>query len=156
MTTSKTLNPGKNVILYTTTKTITNPIGDGRHNRAPWRSSLHKNSIPAGFVFGVAEDGSIEDRSRPFEVIGAEEAQALRDALLSVAGEPMKAVEPEVEETVEDVLAALPTNVNPTAEIIRALGIPPKQLRAMLLGSRGQEQAQSSSEDSASSQARAH
>ena len=128
----KNLNAGKNPVLFTTTKSITNPIGDGRHNRAPYRSDLEKNVIPAGFVFALDESGNIEDRSRPYAVIDAEKGAVLREALMSVASEPLQGPPPQVEESIEQVLATMPGK-DATALVLKALGLNGAQLRALLM-----------------------
>jgi hypothetical protein len=119
------------VMIYRTTRSIDNPIGDGRHDRAKWQTALRKSSIPAGFVFAVNEDGSIEDRNTTPDDrrVKASEAEPLRKALLAVAG-PALGGEVEHEETVEEVVESLPPGA--VAEILKALKISPKELRARL------------------------
>ena len=129
----KNLKPGHNPVLYCTTKAIENPVGDGRHNRAPYRSDLEKNTIPAGFVFALDEEGNIEDRSRPFEVVPAAKGALLREALMAVATEPLQGPPPAPEEeTVDAVLATLPASKDVTTLVLKALGLNGAQLRALL------------------------
>lgn len=132
----KNLSAGKNAVLYTLLETIDNPVGDGRHNRAPYRSDLEKNTIPRGFVFAVDEEGNIEDRSRPYHILRGKEAEALRDKLLATASAPLKGPPPVVEESIEDVLKTLPGK-DATAVVLKALGLNGPQLRQLLAEAQG-------------------
>lgn len=123
----------KNPVIYQTMRSVSNPIGDGRHNRSNTASPLTKNIIPAGFVFAINEDGSIEDRSKPVETCPANRKgiDALRQQLMSVATAPLQVVEPEVE-TVESIVAERP---DVAIDVLKRLGVTPAALRQLLSGS---------------------
>lgn len=119
-------------IVYQTTKAVENPIGDGRHNRAKWRSSLEKSEIPAGFVFAVTDDGDIEDRSKATATVTGEKATQLRTLLLSVATEPLAGslnpTQAVKQESIEEALSSL----GPDAALraLKKLGVTVADLKA--------------------------
>jgi len=124
----------KNVTIYVTTKAVRNPQGDGRHNRANWRSPLDKTEIPAGFVFALDDEGNIEDRSVPVATLSAKKGAALRAELLKVASAPLGTesdiiTEPE---TVADVLEGADSGA--VAQVMEALNLTPAELRRLLSG----------------------
>lgn len=120
----------KNPVIYQTMRSVSNPIGDGRHNRSNTASPLVKNVIPAGFVFAINEDGSIEDRSKPVETCPANRkgVDSLRQQLMSVATAPLQIVEPEVE-TIDSIVAERP---DVAVDVLKRLGVTPEKLRALL------------------------
>lgn len=122
-------------LIYQTMKSIENPIGDGRYNRSSERSPLEKNTIPAGFVFAIADDGSIEDRSRAVFTIpvARKGSSELAKKLAAVATAPLDPV-PEEEETFESVLASVPGGAEAAVSLVlKQLNISPKDLRARLM-----------------------
>lgn len=123
----------KNPVIYQTMRAIKNPIGDGRHNRSNTASALIKSVVPAGFVFALNEDGSIEDRSRAVDVCPANRKGApdLRAVLMAVATAPLQEVEPE-EESIESLVAERPDEA---ITILKRLGLTPEKIRAALAGS---------------------
>jgi hypothetical protein len=126
------IKPIGRVTIYQTIKPIENPMGDGRHNRAKWRSPLDQTRIPAGFIFGVDDEGNIYDHSTPTQVLQAKRkgTAELRQMLISVAGSTMEPVEPPPP-TIEDVIAEAPKDAVP--ELLKKLGMSPEQLREALL-----------------------
>lgn len=129
---NRTVNPVGKVVIYRTTRRVENPIGDGRHNRAQWRSELDKTTVAPGFIFGVDEAGNIFDYNTATHSIPSNRAADLRMAMLAVASPPL-AGDVEVEETVESVLASIPGGASEAVTgILNSLGISPKALRELL------------------------
>jgi hypothetical protein len=127
------VKPIGRVTFYQTIKPIDNPFGDGRHNRANWRSPLDQTRIPAGFIFGLDDEGNIFDHSQPAQVFQSKRkgSAELRSALLSVVGTTMEPVDPPPP-TIEDVLAEAPKAAIP--DLLKRLGMTPEQLRKALSG----------------------
>jgi hypothetical protein len=121
------------IVLYMTTKAIENPIGDGRHNRAAWRSPLDQTRVPAGFVFALDDEGNIEDRSKPVYQVASKRGKPLRERLMEVASAPLSSPTVVEEETVEDVLREA-GGERAIPEVLKALSVTPSQLRALLAG----------------------
>lgn len=120
--------------IYMTTRAISNPMGDGRSNRAEWRSYLDKTEIPAGFVFGIDERGNIEDRSKATHVVTAKKGSALRKLLLDNATAPLGSTVTEDDpddESTETILGTVPPQALPS--LIKALGLSPPELRRLLI-----------------------
>lgn len=118
------------VRFYRTSTEIDNPLGDGRHNRAQWRSYLDKNKIPAGWVFGVDEFGNVYDHSAALKVISKKEATALMPTLMAVAGEPVGGFP--TEDTIDTVLSTMdPATV--ARALIETLNLSAQDLRDLLL-----------------------
>lgn len=121
--------------IYMTTKTIKNPLGDGRHDKASWRSVFEQSTIPAGTVFGVTDDGTISDHSIPKFEIAARLAGSLRDLLLQNCtkplgfGEPPPPAEPA---TVKDAIAMFGGPEVVAEALCDALGIKPGDLRELM------------------------
>lgn len=120
-----------NVKIFRTTKSIANPVGDGRHNRAEWQTALKKTHIPAGFVFALNEDGSVEDRSRSVEEDRMKNRQ-LREALMAVAG-PELGGEIQDNVTIETVIAATPGGADQAvAALMNHFGLTASEFHSLL------------------------
>jgi hypothetical protein len=123
-------------MIYRTLKTIKNPVGDGRHDRASWQTPLKQSKIPAGFVFAISDDGTIRDLSvtDPDRTVTGAMAVELRKQIMAVAGPPLGGEVEEEAETVESVIAAV--GAEKAAQAIAAgLGLSPAELKTFLLAS---------------------
>jgi hypothetical protein len=120
-------------LIYRTLKSIDNPVGDGRHNRADWQSSLLKSRIPAGFTFAITDDGTIRDLSYspPERVLSGDRAAELRKHLIAVAGPPLQG-DVEEEETLETVIEAHGGDKEAMLAMCKALNLTPGQLKSFL------------------------
>lgn len=114
----------KSITIYQTKSRIDNPVGDGRHNRAEWQSYLAKNFIPAGFVFGIDEEGNIHDRNVSQKVlpVSTPEAEKLREALMEVATAPLEAVDLSEPSPVEAMVQVLSSTLTPE-QLIEAMQV---------------------------------
>lgn len=117
------------IVFYRTTKRVdNNPEGDARR-RASWRSPLEKPTIPAGFLYGIDENGTIFDHS---EIKHAVKNDELLRMLKSASSPPLD-VDIEEEETVASVLAEIPGGITQVVEtILREMDMTPKELRDLL------------------------
>jgi len=105
---------------------IHNPFGDGRMNKAHWRSPLEKRTIPEGFIYYWDEEQKIlsDAKNRRGYVYG-DDARKLRQ-ILDANSEPF-------EETFATVLADFNWGATTIAQIIcNAKGISPAELRQIL------------------------
>jgi hypothetical protein len=123
-------------MIYRTLKTIKNPVGDGRHDRANWQTPLKQSKIPAGFIFAISDDGTIRDLTvtDPDRTISGQMAVDLRKHIMAVAGPPLGGEVEAEEETVEDVIAAVGAEKAAQA-IAKGLNLSPAELKTFLLAS---------------------
>lgn len=130
-------------LIYRTLRSIDNPVGDGRHDRATWQSPLFKRRIPAGFVFALSEDGSIRDLSYspPERVLTGDRANDLKKLLVSVAGPPLAGDLEEEEESFDAVINAHGGPEAATKAMCAALNLTPSQLAAFLRDTVGKQAA---------------